>query len=145
MQVYTIGFTKKTAEEFFGLLRLHDVERLVDVRASNTSQLAGFAKQEDLVYFLEELLGVEYTHLVQLAPPTELFRAYRKGEESWETFAAAFSSLLAERRVEDFVPKELFDKRTVLLCSEPDADRCHRRLVVEYLNSAWGDVEAVNL
>ena len=145
MEIYTIGFTKKTAAEFFESLKRHGIERLVDVRVNNTSQLAAFAKRDDLTYFLHELVGADYVHEPLLAPTKELLKAYRDGEVDWDTYEVAFMDLMAERRIEDEIPNKLFDRRTVLLCSEPTSERCHRRLVVEYLNHAWGDVQAIDL
>ena len=145
MEIYTIGFTKKTAAEFFESLKHHRVERLIDVRVNNTSQLAAFAKRDDLTYFLGELVGAEYVHEPLLAPTKELLKAYRDGDVDWNSYEKAFLDLMVERRIEDAVSREVFDKRTVLLCSEPTPERCHRRLVIEYLNDAWGDVDAVDL
>jgi len=145
MEIYTIGFTKKTAAEFFESLKHHRVERLIDVRVNNTSQLAAFAKRDDLTYFLRELVGAEYVHEPLLAPTKELLKAYRDGDVDWDSYEKAFLDLMAERRIEDGVSREVFHKRTVLLCSEPTPDRCHRRLVIEYLDHAWGGVEAVDL
>ncbi len=145
MEIYTIGFTKKPAREFFESLRRHAIERLVDVRINNTSQLAAFAKRDDLQYFLDELLGAEYVHEPLLAPTKELLKAYRDGEVSWDSYEHEFVDLMVARRIDEVIPKELFGKRTVLLCSEATPDRCHRRLVVEYLDRAWQGVTAVHL
>lgn len=145
MEIYTIGFTQKTAAEFFESLKRHEIERLVDVRVNNTSQLAAFAKRDDLAYFLKELVDAEYVHEPLLAPTKELLKAYRNGDVDWDAYEKAFLDLMAERRIEEAVSKEVFDKRAALLCSEPTPDRCHRRLVVEYLNEVWGDVTTVNL
>ena len=145
MEVYTIGFTKKTAAEFFEALRGAGIRRLLDVRLNNTSQLAGFTKREDLAYFLGEICGAEYVHEPLLAPTPELFDRYKKQGASWHEYERGFLGLLAERRVEDALDRVLFDVPTVLLCSETAAERCHRRLVVEYLQSRWGGVEAVHL
>lgn len=145
MEIYTIGFTQKTAAEFFESLKRREIERLVDVRVSNTSQLAAFAKRDDLTYFLEELVGADYVHEPLLAPTKELLKAYRDGDIDWATYEIAFLDLMAERRIEDVIPRELFAKRTVLLCSEATPEQCHRRLVLDYLDGAWGDVQAVHL
>ena len=145
MEVYTIGFTKKTAAEFFESLKRHDIGRLIDVRVNNTSQLAAFAKRDDLTYFLKELVGAEYVHEPLLAPTKELLKAYRDGDLDWDRYETAFLDLMAERRVEVEMPRELFTRRSVLLCSEPKAERCHRRLIIEHLNRAWGDIEAIDL
>ncbi len=145
MEIYTIGFTKSTAERFFGRLAAARIERLLDVRLNNISQLAGFAKASDLPFFLERLVGASYTHEPRLAPTQEMLDAYRKRKAPWEAYEEAFLTLMAQRRIEDiFLPSE-FNRRTALLCSEATADRCHRRLVCDYLADRWRDVEVVHL
>lgn len=147
MEIYTIGFTKITAEEFFNRLRSAGIKRLIDVRLNNVSQLAAFTKQDDLKYFLRELCGAEYIHMPVLAPTKEILDAYKKSKknEGWEEYVNSFNELLAERKVEDRVDKNLFETLTVLLCSEPTAEQCHRRLVAEYLKDKWRDVEIIHL
>jgi uncharacterized protein (DUF488 family) len=145
VEIYTIGFTQKTAEEFFERLRRAAVRRLIDIRLQNTSQLAGFAKRGDLAYFLRELCGAEYHHEPALAPTPELLRAYAKQHLPWEEYAAGYRRLLEEREVEKILDRRLFDAPTVLLCSEPAAEHCHRRLAAEYLAEHWEEVEIVHL
>jgi len=145
MQVFTIGFAKKTAPEFFGALRRARIKRLVDIRLNNTSQLAGFTKRDDLPFFLKELCGAEYVHEPLLAPTQDIIDAYKKKKGGWEEFERRFLALMAERRIEEAIDRKLFDGPTVLLCSEPAADHCHRRLVLEYLNEKWGDMEVSHL
>ncbi|MFB6194036.1 MAG: DUF488 family protein [Halobaculum sp.] len=145
MEIYTIGFTKKGAEEFFGLLEEAGIERLVDTRLRNRSQLAGFAKRDDLIYFLDNLLGVAYEHRETLAPTEELLDAWRNDEIGWDAYEDRFFDLMDERSIERELEPETFERPTVLLCSEHEPDHCHRRLVVEYLDRTWGDVEAVHL
>lgn len=145
MEIYTIGFTKKSAAEFFGLLRKANIGRLIDVRLNNSSQLAGFTKRDDLQFFLREIERIEYAHEASFAPSKELFDAYKKQKGSWETFEQGFMELMKARRVDREVDKKLFDTPSVLLCSEPTAECCHRRLVTEYLNERWGNVQAVHL
>lgn len=140
MEIFTTGFAGKTAAEFFEALKDLRVRLLVDVRLNNVSQLAGFTKRVDLEYFLQELVGARYEHQTLLAPTAELLKAYRKKEKSWEEYEREFLNLMAERKVEEAILPERFEERTVLLCSENKPDRCHRRLVVEYLDSTWGDV-----
>jgi uncharacterized protein (DUF488 family) len=120
------------------------IERLLDVRLNNASRLAGFARRADLPYFLERLCGAQYLHEPALAPTREMLGAYRNGGE-WPTYERAFLDLLRERRVEETLDGDLFDVPTVLLCSEAKPDRCHRRLVLEYLDREWGDIRAVHL
>jgi len=145
MQIYTIGFTKKTAAQFFGLLKDAGIKQLVDVRLNNVSQLAGFSKRDDLSYFLKEICDAEYKHEPLLAPSQEMLSEYQKSKDNWEDYSHKFLKLLASREVETKLSKDLFQVPTVLLCSEHTADHCHRRLVLDYLNSKWGNIQAKHL
>jgi uncharacterized protein (DUF488 family) len=146
VEIFTIGFTRKSAERFFGLLREHGIQRVVDVRVSNTSQLAGYAKRDDLAYFLQELCHAEYVHEPLLTPPLDLMHAYRHREMTWDQYADAYVNLIAGRHIEDALDRGAFEtKRTVLLCAEPTVERCHRRLVVEYLDRTWSGVNVTHL
>jgi uncharacterized protein (DUF488 family) len=145
MQLFTIGFTQHSAAEFFGKLRGASIQRLVDVRLNNVSQLAGFAKRGDLEYFLRELCGADYVHELRLAPRDEDLKAVRGRQMAWRDYEEAYVALLRERRVEETIERSLFAKRSVLLCSEATAEKCHRRLAAEYLRDAWGDVEITHL
>lgn len=145
MEIYTIGFTQTTAAGFFGKLKQAGIRRLVDVRLNNVSQLAGFAKRDDLKFFLAEICGIEYVHEPLLAPSQEILDAYKKEKGSWDEYERRFFQLMSDRHVETAVSPSVFDVPTVLLCSEPTAEHCHRRLVLEYLNSRWGNVRAVHL
>jgi uncharacterized protein (DUF488 family) len=145
MEILTLGFTKRSARSFFDALKAARVTRLVDVRLNNVSQLAGFTKRDDLAYFLKEICGVDYVHELMLAPTQHLLDDYKKHRVPWSEYERSFLSLMAERRIEDRIPRALFDGRAVLLCSEPTADHCHRRLVAEYLRDHWGDVEVTHL
>jgi uncharacterized protein (DUF488 family) len=144
-KAYTIGFTRKDAAEFFGSLRDHGIRRLLDVRLNNRSQLAGFTKSKDLAFFLREILGAEYDHRIMLAPTRELLSSYRKGTIAWPDYEKRFLSLMKERQIETTLGRAIFEVPTVLLCTEPTAEHCHRRLVLEYLRRAWGDLEIVHL
>ena len=145
MEIYTIGFTKKTAEEFFKRLKENKIERLLDVRLNNTSQLASFAKIPDLKYFLEKLGNIEYFHEPLLAPTQDILDKFKKEKGSWEDYTYYFMKLMQERAIEDKINPKIFDKRTVLLCSEHTHENCHRSLVIDYLNQKWGDVKACNI
>lgn len=145
MEVFTIGFAKKTAPEFFETLRRANIKRLIDIRLKNTSQLARFTRREDLPYFLRELCGADYVHEPMLSPSQDILDAYKKQKGSWEEFERRFLALMAERRIEDAVDRGSFETPTVLLCSEPTADDCHRRLVLEYLREKWGNLEITHL
>ena len=144
MKLSTIGFTKKPARRFFDLLRKSGAKRIVDVRINNTSQLAGFAKKEDLAYFLGEICCMDYVHLPSLAPTRELLGAYRKKTIGWDTFERRFIKLMRHRRIEVTTPKEVLSNGC-LLCSEDQPHHCHRRLVAEYLNEHWGGIEIAHL
>ncbi len=130
--MYTIGFRRKPLSEFIALLRQAGVDAVVDVRLRNTSQLSGYTKKDDLAFLLREGFGIAYEHRPELAPPPELLDAYRQ-EGDWIAYDTAFNRLLAERQAET-LGRDILSRYRVpcLLCSEPDADRCHRRLVAEY-------------
>ncbi len=145
MEIYTIGFTQTTAERFFGRLADAQVQRLLDVRLNNTSQLAGFAKAADLPYFLRELVGAVYEHQPLLAPTKELLDAFKKRKGDWSDYERDFLALMARRRIDEVLDPRDFSQRTALLCSEATPEHCHRRLVIEFLASRWGDVQAVHL
>lgn len=146
MEIFTIGFTRTTAENFFDRLKEHRIERLLDVRLNNRSQLAGFAKRDDLAYFLRELLGAHYEHEPLLAPTPDILDDFKKRKEMpWKEYEERFLALLREREVENVLPPDDFARRTVLLCSESTPEHCHRRLVAEYLKCHWGDVEITHL
>jgi len=144
MRMFTIGFTKKSAEEFFTRLYSAGVKRLVDVRLNNVSQLAGFSKRDDLRYFLKAICAIDYVHVPELAPTQAMLDEYRKAKQGWDEYAAAYHALIAERHVESTLDRETFGD-SCLLCSEAEPDHCHRRLAAEYLRGRWGDVEIVHL
>jgi uncharacterized protein (DUF488 family) len=131
-RLFTIGFTKTDAESFFETLGQAGVRRVIDVRLNNSSQLSGFAKRDDLRYFLQSLHRIEYLHLLDLAPTSEMLDAYKKYKGTWEDYEQAFSNLIRGRRIEHNLPVELVDG-ACLLCSEDSPEYCHRRLVAEYL------------
>ncbi len=144
MKVFTIGFTKKPARRFFELLRQSGARRVVDVRLNNVSQLAGFAKKDDLAFFLQEVCGMEYVHLPELAPTQELLDGFKKERGDWKAYEPRFLELMRQRRIEETVPRELIAEGC-LLCSEDQPHHCHRRLVAEYLQRHWGDLDIVHL
>lgn len=144
IRVFTIGFTQKTAQHFFTSLREAGVQRVVDVRLNNTSQLAGFAKRDDLIYFLKELVGAQYLHAPSLAPTQDMLDDLKKHKGSWQTYEQRFMDLMAARRVENELTGELLHK-ACLLCSEHKPDHCHRRLVLEYLSKHFTAIKKVHL
>jgi uncharacterized protein (DUF488 family) len=135
--VSTIGFTKTTAEGFFERLLKSEVKKVIDVRLHNTSQLAGFAKADDLAYFLRRIGGIEYIHQPLLAPTESLLKSYRKEKRDWGAYEKSFVALMAERQIENRLEPAMLEG-ACLLCSEATADHCHRRLICEYLNEKWG-------
>jgi uncharacterized protein (DUF488 family) len=140
MEIYSIGFTQRSAEDFFGALKSAGIRRLLDVRLNNTSQLAAFAKRDDLSYFLKAICNAEYAHEPLLAPTQDMLDAYKKRKGDWGAYELEFLTLLRERKVEEKVDRAQFAQPTVLLCSELTAEHCHRRLVLEYLAEKWGGV-----
>jgi len=145
MEICTIGFTQTTAERFFTRLNDARIERLLDVRLNNTSQLAGFAKAQDLPYLARELVGAEYEHDPLLAPTQEILDAFKKRKGDWAAYETEFTTLMESRRIHEVLSPASFRRRTALLCSEAGPEHCHRRLVVEFLAARWPDVEIVHL
>ncbi len=142
--IFTIGFTKKSLREFVEALRRAGVKRVIDVRLRNTSQLAGWSKQPDFAYLLEEGFGVAYEHHPVFAPTDELLDAYKK-DHDWPLYEERFNQLLAERRPEAEAWELLKKDSICLLCAEPKADKCHRRMVAEYLQSLAPETEVRHL
>ncbi len=140
----TIGFTQKTAQEFFKLLKEAKVKRVIDTRLNNVSQLAGFAKKKDLQYFLKEIANIDYIHLVDLAPTKDILDDYKKKKGEWSVYEKKFRDLITKREIEKKLdPKIIVD--SCLLCSEAKPHHCHRRLVAEYLSNHWGNINIVHL
>ncbi|MBF0526962.1 MAG: DUF488 domain-containing protein [Deltaproteobacteria bacterium] len=137
--IYTIGFTKKSAQDFFRSITDAGVKKLVDIRLNNASQLAGFAKRDDLAYFLKELCNCDYLHEPLLAPTQQILDAYKKGGIDWIEYESRFNALIRDRKIENrFNTSEL--DMSCFLCSEPTPDKCHRRLVSEYLKRKLGNI-----
>lgn len=145
MKIYTIGFTKKTAKQFFELLQKNGVECLIDIRLHPDGQLAGFSKKEDLRYFLKELFGCDYYYIEQLAPSDEVLKTYRS-DNDWGKYQASFLALMKERGIPETLDRIIFEEKVCcLLCSEPTPEKCHRRLVAELLVENWKDVTIIHL
>ena len=144
IKLFTIGFTQKSAREFFTALKDAGVKRVVDVRLNNNSQLAGFSKKDDLPYFLKEIGGIEYVHLPELAPTQDILDAYKKRKGDWNVYEEKFLDLMASREIEKKIDPEVL-QQGCLLCSEHLPRHCHRRLVAEYLNAKWGGIEVKHL
>lgn len=144
MMVFTIGFTKKTAEQFFTRLKQPGLLRLIDVRLNNVSQLAGFTKRDDLRFFVQSICGIDYIHRPDLAPTKDILNEYKKNGGDWVAYERKFLSLMAQRRIEDHMLRTEIDGGC-LLCSEMTPEYCHRRLVAEYLREQWDDLEIKHL
>ena len=144
IDLYTIGFTKKNAQQFFDTLIKSGVKRVIDTRLNNISQLAGFAKREDLKYFLRKIGNIEYFHLLELAPTKDILDTYKKEGGDWQTYENKFLQLMRDRKIEERISPDLLNGGC-LLCSEAKPHHCHRRLVAEYLNEKWGNVKICHL
>lgn len=144
IKVYTIGFTKKTAQTFFETLKESGVKRVIDTRLNNVSQLSGFAKRKDLEWFLNTINGIPYQHQLDFAPTKDILDDYKKKRVGWDVYEENFLNLISARKIETFASPEELDS-CCLLCSEATPHHCHRRLVAEYLNSKWGNVEICHL
>ncbi len=144
IKIFTIGFTKTTAHNFFGRLEKSGAKKILDVRLNNVSQLAGFAKRDDLEFFAKKLCGMSYQHMPQLAPTKEILDNYKKRKEMpWDEYEERFLKIMAHRKIENLHPDKI--DGGCLLCSEDKPHNCHRRLVAEYLKSKWDDVKIIHL
>jgi uncharacterized protein (DUF488 family) len=142
--LHTIGFTQKTAEQFFDLLKANGVTLLADTRLNKRSQLSGFAKVPDLPYFLS-LHHIGYLDALDLAPGQNMLDDYRSSKD-WETYSKAYIRLIKKRQVEKWITADLLHhEKMVLMCSEPTAQQCHRRLAAEYLAGIYADLKVVHL
>lgn len=144
IKLFTVGFTKKTAEDFFSRLIRTGVKRVIDIRLNNVSQLAGFAKRDDLRYFLRTIGGIDYIHRPDLAPTQQILDDFKKNKGSWPVYERDFLALLSARGVENGISPELLHE-ACLLCSEEKPAQCHRRLVAEYFQSQWSGVKIIHL
>jgi uncharacterized protein (DUF488 family) len=142
--LFTIGFTQKTAEQFFTLLKKAGVKRILDIRLNNVSQLAGFAKRDDLRFFLREICHADYRHLPECAPTAQILNAFKKQKGDWRSYVEHFLALIHTRRIENVLTLALLD-HGCLLCSEATPERCHRRLVAEYMRGKMPDLRIVHL
>jgi len=142
--LFTIGFTKKNAEKFFDRLKTSGVKRILDIRLNNVSQLAGFAKRDDLRYFLKTICDIDYIHKLELAPNKYILDEYKRNKANWKIYEKEFIKLMEQRKVEELLTRESID-HSCLLCSEDKPDQCHRRLVAEYLNDKLGNIEIIHL
>ena len=143
-KLYTIGFTKKNAETFFGLLKQANVRTVLDIRLNNTSQLAGFAKRDDLKFFLKSLCQSDYLPVPKFAPTKPILDALKKNKGDWHEYEISFSKLIQIRKIETEPSTEKID-HACLLCSEATPEHCHRRLVAEYLQKTLGEIEIIHL
>lgn len=141
MKIYTIGFTQKTAEEFFKILKENEIKQLVDIRLNNTSQLAGFTKKKDIEFFLKEIANIDYFYFDFLAPTKEL----RKLVKEWDSYTREYLKTIQERNILTKLDPNFFKKRTCFLCSEPKAENCHRGILASYLQEHWDNVEVIHL
>ena len=146
MRLYTIGFTQKSAETFFSLIKKNNIELLIDIRLNNKSQLAGFAKGEDLKFFLKKFSNCEYKYLAEYAPTKEILEGYRKKNIDWDTYVKQYNKLLEERGdYKKFLEKFSSYENVCLLCSEATAEKCHRRLMAELIKKANPKIEVIHI
>lgn len=146
MQVYTMGFTKKTAEQFFELIKKYKIKILIDIRLNNQSQLAGFTKGRDLPYLLKQICNCDYSHVDIFAPSKDLLGYYKEGKITWEDYNVRYNKLFEERHMDTYFLNHFGKrKKVLLLCSEPTAEQCHRRLLAENLQKKLANIEIVHI
>ncbi len=146
MDIYTIGFTKKTAKQFFEPIKEANIKLLIDVRLNNQSQLAGFTKGKDLVYLLQQICNCDYVHELKFAPSKELLDNYKKGVISWNQYEPEYYKQFTENKMSEiFKAKYSINNKLVFLCSEPTSDNCHRRLLAENLKKLMPEINIIHL
>ena len=143
-KLFTIGFTKKTARQFFELLKKNNVKKIIDIRINNSSQLAGFAKGTDLEYFANEICGIKYKHITDFAPTKELLTDYQNKKIDWIGYKKTYRNLIEKRNVTTKYNMEEFDN-ACFLCSEPTAEQCHRKLLVEYFKEKNPQLQIIHI
>ena len=145
-KLYTIGFTQKSAKKFFELLKNNGVQTIIDIRLNNTSQLAGFAKFPDVEFFLEELCTINYIHDIKFAPEEKTLKNYKNKTINWEQYVAEFNNTMKNRHIEEYIQKNYKNYDNIcLLCSEPTAEKCHRRLIAEIFQSQYANLQVKHL
>ena len=144
INLFTIGFTKKNAERFFALLKNNKVKKIIDVRLNNISQLAGFTKKDDLKFFLKQICDIDYYHVPDFAPTEDILKRYKNKEINWEQYEKEFIALIKQRKIENHIKLD-FLNNACLLCTEPTAENCHRRLLAEYFSSIFPQVKVKHL
>lgn len=144
IKLYTIGFTKKSAKQFFELLKKNRVKKIIDIRINNSSQLAGFAKGADLEYFAKEIANIGYSHLTDFAPTKELLSDYQNKKIDWIGYQKIFRQLIEKRNINKKYNIKEFDN-ACFLCSEKLPTQCHRRLLVEYFKEKKSDIQIIHL
>lgn len=145
-KLYTIGFTQKSAKTFFESLKNNNIETIIDIRLNNTSQLAGFAKFPDIAFFLNELCAINYIHDTKFAPQKTTLKNYKNKTIDWEQYVAEFDNTMKSRHIEEYIRKNYRNLNNMcLLCSEPTAEKCHRRLIADIFKSQYTHLEIIHL
>ena len=142
--LFTIGYTKRSAESFFTVLKQAEAKLLIDIRLNNTSQLAGYTKKEDLAFFLKEICSSDYVHLPEFAPSKDILDSYHSKNIDWQMYESKFAELL-ESRNPILRIKGLNIDHACLLCAEPKPDKCHRRLVANYIKRYYSEMQIQHL
>lgn len=146
IKVYTIGFTKKTAKQFFSILTENNIDTVVDVRLNNLSQLAGFSKYPDVEFFLDKICSIGYKHDLHFAPKDSTLTRYKKKQISWDEYEKEFAQTMLDRNITEYIKANYSSEGSIcLLCSEPTPENCHRRLVANYFKEILNEVQIIHL
>lgn len=144
-KLYTIGFTKKSAADFFGILKENNITKVIDIRLNNTSQLAGFSKYPDIEFFLREIIDVDYIHDPMFSPLEVTLKRYKSKKITWIDYMVEFEATMNERRIKEYILNKYFhEDRLCLLCSEALPTHCHRSLVANIFKELL-NCEIINL
>jgi len=140
IKLFTIGYTKKSAQQFFELLKKNQIKRVVDIRLNNKGVFAGFSKMGDIQYFCKILINADYIYKPEFAPTKDMLKRYRKKEITWEDYEKEYDDLIEKRNIKESLKINEYDYNC-FLCSEHLPDKCHRKLLAEYFLKLNSNIE----
>lgn len=133
-QIFTIGHSTRPIEEFIGLLKLHKITQLVDIRTIPHSRYNPQFGQDELKESLEKG-GIHYFYLEKLGglrPPVKHSINDAWHNESFRNYADYMQTDEFREGLESLI--DIADEGvTAIMCAEAVPWRCHRSLVSDAL------------
>ncbi len=125
-QLYTIGHSTHSTEEFVKLLSIHSITAVCDVRSSPYSKYNPQFNRETIQKELK-LYGILYVFLgKELGPRSDDSACYEDGKIQYNRLAK--TGLF--RQGIDRIRKGMKSYRIALMCSEKDPMTCHRSILI---------------